>query len=88
VRAQEAADSNEALAFEECCSGTEPTVYAAIALVTAGLSCLCCCVGAAADDNDTKWLIVIMFGPLVVPLLLVNGGFWIGCTPASRGHTV
>ena len=48
MHAQEVADSNEALAFEDCCSGTEPAVYAKIALVTAGLLCSLCCIDCAA----------------------------------------
>ena len=60
---------------------SQPTVYATIALVAAGLSCLCCCVlkCRAADDTDKKGVLFIL-GPMAVPLLLVNTGFWIGCT--------
>jgi hypothetical protein len=70
-----------ALMLDDCCSGTEPTVYATIALVTAGLSCLCCYVGAdKVDDTGDRWALLLMYAPMAVPLLLVNAGFWIGCT--------
>ena len=78
--------------FEDCCSGTEPTVYATIALVTAGLSCLCCCVGAAADDTDIKEGILFLVGPIVVPRYCSStvafGSDALQRTPASREHTV
>eukprot|EP01043_Picozoa_sp_COSAG02_P048284 COSAG02_NODE_4729_length_5044_cov_2.301517_4_plen_751_part_00 len=63
----------------DCCSGTEPTVYATVALVSIGLACQIAAQAYPARKEVNDAFYFLLFGPMLAPLFCVNAGCWIVC---------